>query len=161
LSRLGRQRLGEAKVEDFDGSVRTQLDVGRLEIAMNDAPFVGSSERISKLFRDLDCFVQRDGPVSQLVRERLALDELHDDAAAGAHVLEAIDLSDVRMIQRGEELRFALEPREPVRIVGEMIRQNLEGDVAQQLRIAGAQHDAHRAFPELRDDFIWADTRAR
>ena len=34
-------------------------------------------------------------------------------------LLEAVDRADVRMIQRGEHPRLALEAREPIRIAGE------------------------------------------
>ena len=36
----------------------------------------------------------------------------------------------LRMVQRGEHLRFALEPREPLGIGGERVRQDLDRDVA-------------------------------
>ena len=39
-------------------------------------------------------------------------------------------LRDVRVIQRGEDLRFALESREAIGIVGERLRQDLDRDVA-------------------------------
>ena len=39
-------------------------------------------------------------------------------AAYATGVLEAVDLRDVRMIQRGEHLRFATEAREAIGIVG-------------------------------------------
>ena len=32
--------------------------------------------------------------------------------------VEAVDLRDVRMIQRGQHLRFTFEPRQPLGIVG-------------------------------------------
>ena len=37
-------RLGDAKVEDLDGAVRRDLDVGRLEIAMDDVLLVSRVE---------------------------------------------------------------------------------------------------------------------
>ena len=55
------------------------------------------------------------------------------------------------MIQRRQELRFALKPREPVGIVAEHVRQDFDGQVAIQLRVARAVDltpDAQR-FPNL------------
>jgi hypothetical protein len=42
------------------------------------------------------------------------------------------------MVQRRQELRFALEPREAVRIVCDEIGQNLERDVTTEFRVAGS-----------------------
>jgi hypothetical protein len=47
-----------------------------------------------------------------------------------------VDLPDVRMVQRGQRLRLALEPRHPLRIVGERVRQDFDRHVATEFRIA-------------------------
>ena len=52
---------------------------------------------------------------------------------------------DVRMVERRERLRFALEAREPLRIGGERGRQDLDRDVAIELGIARAIDLAHAA----------------
>ena len=49
---LGRrcfQRLGETEVEQLDAAVRQQLDVGRLEVAVDDAVLVGGFQRLGNL----------------------------------------------------------------------------------------------------------------
>ena len=56
------------------------------------------------------------------------------------------------MIQRGERLRFALEAREPVGIACEGVGQDLDRDIAIQLRIARAIHLAHAARADLGGD---------
>jgi hypothetical protein len=38
----------------------------------------------------------------------------------GTRILEAVDVRDVGMIERREDLRFALEPREAIGITGKM-----------------------------------------
>ena len=68
----------------------------------------------------------------------LALDELHDQRAHAAGFLEAVNVRDVRMIQRGEGLGFAGETRQPIGVVRERVGQDFEGDVAIELRVAGA-----------------------
>jgi len=52
--------------------------------------------------------------------------------------LEAANRRDVRVVQRCEDLCFAPEPREPIGIVREGVRQDLEGYVAVQLGVARA-----------------------
>ena len=74
--------------------------------------------------------------------------------------LEPVDLGNVRMIQRGERSRLALEACEPLGIVRECFRQDLQGDVAPQPRIARSIHLTHPAFAKFRDDFVGAQFRA-
>ena len=47
--------------------------------------------------------------IRKFVRERLAVHELENQKAKAVSFLEAVDRADVRMIQRGEHSRFALE----------------------------------------------------
>ena len=56
-----------------------------------------------------------------------AFDQLHDERADAAGFFEAVDRRDVRMIERREELRFALEARQPVGVLREAFGQHLEG----------------------------------
>ena len=64
------------------------------------------------------------------------------------------------MIQRREDFGFALEAREPIGIRGERGRQDLDGDLALQLRVGRPIHLAHAAFADLRGDFVDAETGA-
>ena len=65
-------------------------------------------------------------------------------------------MRDVRMIERGEHLRFALEARQALGVVRERVGQDLDRDVASELRVAGAIHLAHPA-PSRRVNLIRAE----
>jgi hypothetical protein len=56
----------------------------------------------------------------------------------GRPMLEPVDRRDVRMIERGEQLRLALKARESIVVRRERIGQNLDRHVALEPRIAGA-----------------------
>ncbi len=64
------------------------------------------------------------------------------------------------MRQGGDGLRFAFEPCQGARIVRQRLGQDLDGDIAIQLGVAGAVDLAHATFAELADDFVGAETRA-
>jgi hypothetical protein len=49
------------------------------------------------------------------------------------------------MIERGEQLGFAAEPREPFGIIGDLRRQHFERDVAMQSGVPRAVDLAHAA----------------
>ena len=91
-------------------------------------------------------------------RERWTFDQFEHERLHAVRFLEAIDCRDVGMIERGEHLRFTLEPRHALGIVREGARQDLQRDVAIELRVAGAEHFAHPACPERGTDFIRADS---
>ena len=65
-----------------------------------------------------------------------------------------VDLRDVRMVQRRERLRLAVEPRRALRIRGERVRQHFQRDVALQPRIARAIHLSHAAFADEGGDLV-------
>ena len=54
--------------------------------------------------------------------EILALDQLHHEGLDAVGVLQPVDRGDVRMIQRGEDFRFALKARQPVGVSRERRR---------------------------------------
>ena len=92
---------------------------------MDDPLLVRRFERLGDLLRDRQRFVERDRAARDSLREILALDQFHDERAHTAGFFEAVDVRDVRMVQRGERLRFACEPREPIGIVREQSRAGL------------------------------------
>ena len=65
-----------------------------------------------------------------------------------------MDRGDVGVVQRREELRFALKPCDAVRVAREFVWQDLDRDLAPELRVARAVDLAHAARPERGDDFI-------
>ena len=64
------------------------------------------------------------------------------------------------MVQRGKDLRLALEARQAVRIAGEEFRQGLQGDVAIEPRIPRAIHLAHSARADEGGDLVDAESGA-
>ena len=77
------------------------------------------------------------------VGERRPFDQFEDQRLDAVRFLESVDRRDVRMIERREDLRFALEPRETFGVLREEIRQHLQRDVTIELRVAGAIDFAH------------------
>ena len=53
------------------------------------------------------------------------------------------------MVQAGEDLGLPLEPSQPIRISGKRLRQDLQRDIAVELRIRRTLHFAHPARAEF------------
>ena len=96
------------------------------------------------------------GPRGEAIRQRVAFDELHHDDRGAGGILDAEHLGDVGMVERGEHPRFALEAVAAIVVAQRGQRQDLQGDIRFETRIAGAKHFAHSAFAQLVEDFIGA-----
>ena len=59
---------------------------------------------------------------------------------------------------RREGLGFTLEAREPIDVVRERLGQDLDRDVAIQLRVAGPEDLPHAAFADAGDHFVDTET---
>ena len=98
------------------------------------------------------------GAARDALRQIVALDEFHHEGGHAPAFFEAVDRRDVRVIQRREGLRFTLEAREPIRVVRERLGQDLDRDVAIQLRVARPEDLPHAPFADAGDNFVDTET---
>ncbi len=88
----------------------------------------------------------------------VALDEFHHERGGTAAFFEPIDGSNVRMIQRGEDFRFALEASQSVGICrAPMVGRILMRDFTLQLRVDGPIHLPHAAFADVGSYLVHAE----
>ena len=154
-------RLAEAEVEHLDLAVSGHHHVGGLQVAMDDAFLVGRGDRVRDLAGDGDRVVGRHRPrFLEHHVERLAVHEFEDEVRLRIGGFEAMDPGDVRVVQRREDLRLALEARDAIAVGGDRCVQRFDCDRAIELGIAGAIHLAHAAFAEQGRDFVRADSGA-
>ena len=73
--------------------------------------------------------------------------------------VETVNRGDIGMVQRREQLRLALESRDAIRVGHKGVGEDLDRDVATELRVARAIDLAHAAGAEWRDDFIGPESR--
>jgi len=95
----GSKALASPKSSTFDGAVRAELDVGRLEIAMDDASLVSSFQCLGNLVRDDQRLAERQRPSADPFCQCHALDELQDQHGRRAGILDSVDRRDERMVQ--------------------------------------------------------------
>ncbi len=75
----GLERLGETEVEDLGLAVGGQPHVGRLEVAVDHAPFVRRFQSPGNLQRQGQRRCNGDRTTSDPVGEVFSLDEFHDE----------------------------------------------------------------------------------
>ena len=86
---------------------------------MNDAALVSRLERVGDLPRDRERFIDRNRPVRDAIGKRRPFDQLHDQEWPGLALFEAVNVRDVWMVQRREDLRFATEPGQAIGVGGD------------------------------------------
>ena len=122
---------------------------------MDDALFVSGLERGDHLTRDPKRGDQLNRPAGQPVSERGALDELHCQGKNRLGLLDTIDLSDIGMVERGQDSCLALETGTALGVGREALGQYLQSDVVSiQPHVASSEHFAHRPGAVERDHLI-------
>ena len=111
-----RKHLRQPEVEHLHGAIRRDLDVGRFQIAVDDALLVCRLERLGDLSRDRECLLNRQRTQRQTLGERRAFHEFEHEAAHASGLLQPIDRANVWMVQRRQHPRLAFEAREPIRV---------------------------------------------
>ena len=103
-----RHRLGETEVEELHPGPR-QHHVARLQVTMHDPGAVRFVERVRDLGAEAQHLFERERALQQPVRQRLALQVLHDEVLGLALPAHVVERADVRVRQLRDRLRFALE----------------------------------------------------
>src|SRR5678816_2039880 len=98
--------------------------------------------------------VHGNGAVLDSRLQRFAFDQLHNDATLLTGLFKAVNVRDVRMIQRGEYLRLSPETCKPFDIGRECDRKKFDRDAAAPLRIDGLIHFTHSACSQMAGDFV-------
>jgi hypothetical protein len=111
-----------ATVDSTDRTIRRQLDVRRLQVAMNDAAIVGGVERQCNLPGNGNRFTPRDRAKRDPLSERRTVHEVQDQRPGVSRFLDPIDRGDVRVIQRREEVGFACEASQTLVVECEQLR---------------------------------------
>jgi hypothetical protein len=126
---------------------------------MYDARHMCCGQAVGHAYQELEnlspCALRGLSPVL----ERAPVDELGDQVLTAIELPDVVDRHDVRVVQRGCGLRFALKTAAGSS-VGQVVGQKLDGDRPIQLRVARAVDDAHAALAELAFDTVWPQARA-
>lgn len=154
-------RPGDPEVDKLHAAGGRPDDVLRLEVAMDDAGRVRRGERLG----DGDCNrarpLDRDRPAHDLHAQRFALDVRRDDEQLAAGLFEGEDRRDTRMRDRRRRTRFARQPLAQLRRGAGRRGQRLDGDPPAEPRILGEVDNPRPTAPDLLDDPVGSDGRAR
>ena len=139
------RQLREAEVEHLDRAVVADHDVARLEITVDDAPRVRRGDRVGRRDRNTEQFARPKTPCWNQRVEARAVDEFHHDEIDIALPVELVNGDDVRVTERGEELRFAQETLAAPLVEGVIRWEDLDCDLARETRVARQINLTHAA----------------
>ena len=109
---------------------------------------------VAKSLKAVICCCGADAPeATRRFPERATVDQLGYEVLASVKLTDVVDCQDVRVVQRGGHLRFALEAA-AAGDVTQFVRQELDGDGRIQLGIEGTIDLAHAAGADARLHFI-------
>ena len=141
--------LGQSEVKNLGVAALRHKDIGRLDIAMNDA----LDMRGIKCVGDLNCQTEKnlgiDRAARDLVLQGHAVQIFHDDEGAPLVLAEVIDCADIGMIERRCGARLAAEALHGLGIAGDVVRQELECNRTTKVGILGLENNAHTTAAEL------------
>ena len=104
---------------------------------MDDAVAVRLVERVRDLGCDLRRLIQRQRAFLEASGERLPIQAWHDQKMRAVGFADVVDAADVRMLERRDGARLALEARAEVRVAGDFGREDLDRDAAIEPCVAG------------------------
>ena len=143
-----RQRFRQAEVEHLGLTAVGDHDVGRLDVAMDDARGMRRREPAGDLLRELEHAIDRHAAARDQLVERAAAHQLHDEEVDPVRVIHFVDRDDVRVIERGCGARLLEKPIAPIAIARRARGDDLDGHDASQTRVDGAVDDTHAALPD-------------
>jgi len=123
---------------------------------MDDSFAVGSLQGRCDLRSQLEHLLDRQSPAVHVLLQSPAFEQLHDEELPPVVLSHVVDCADVRIIQRGCGVCFALEALLRTGFRGETRRQNLDGDVSVETCVSGTINFTHAARANESFDFIRA-----
>ncbi len=113
-------------------------------------------ERVDDLASHGEHILERERADRKAIGQRVARHELQDERDRVGRFFQPVDSGDVRVVQSREDFGFAAEAGHAVGVVGDGIRQDLDGDVPLEFDVPGAVHLAHAAGADGGHDLVGA-----
>ncbi len=151
---------GQAEIQDLEDAVRREEQVLGLDVPVDDALLVGRRKAPDHLDGQADGRLGGHGPGRQAVLEGLPLQELGDGVGGAVRRGVVEDGQDVGVAEGGHGPGLVLESGATVRAAGELLGQDLDGDLAAQPLVLRPVHLPHAPGAHGREDLVGPEVRA-
>src|SRR5439155_22188071 len=139
--------LGQAEVEHFGFAARGDIDIGGLDVPVDEALRVRRVESIDDLDREVEQLPERERFFANLVVERPALEQLEHEERTALVVAKLVDGADVGMVERRGNAGLAQEPIERLAVGGLFAQQKLQGHLPAQDEVFADVDLSHTSSP--------------
>ncbi len=97
------------------------------------------------------------GRARDSVLQRQAVQKLHGDEGTALLLANVVNGADVGVVQCGRGLGFTLKAGQRLRVAGDFIGQEFQGDKSAQPGVLGLVHHTHPTAAQLLDDAVVRD----
>ncbi len=128
---------------------------------MDYSMLVGFLQTLGDLDGDIEGFCQRQRAFLDLFRQRRPVNVGHCDERLSVFLVDAKDLADAGVVQRGSRLGFPDQAGLDLLFAKRLAEEELESNGTLEVEILGLPDLAHRSLAELLEDLIVADRAPR
>ncbi len=150
--------LGQAEVGDVGLAPLVEEDVGRLEVAVQDAALVRVVHRAGHLHHQLN---KPTRCIAWALRQTPPLDELHAEEVLPLMLADLVDGHDVRVVEVGGVFGLGAEAAQLVGAGQGAVADHLEGHQAAQRQLPRPVDDAHAAARDFPQHLVIAEAPPR
>ena len=147
----GGEVLGQAEVEQLYQPAAGEENIGRRDVAVDDALGMSGAQRVGDLARDVDDLVDRHRATQQSGLQAGTFEQFHGDEGLRPLVADFQDGADVGVVQRRGQPGFALEPPDRIDVLGQVFLDDLDRHgtgKASILRLIDHTHPARAERPD-------------
>ena len=149
-----RSEFRQAKIEDFGLTSWGDKDIRRLDVAVHNSAGVSRIESVRNLDSQFEQLRGLERTALDHVLQGRAVQILHGDECLPVLLADVVDGADIRMVEGGSCLGFALKAAEGLRIFGDLIGQKLESDKTMQPGVLGLVDHTHTAAANFFNDAV-------
>ena len=144
----GRDVPGDAEVREVCVALLVEEDVRRLDVAVHDALAVRRGERGRDLLARGERLRRRQRPALERLPQAPAAQVAHHEVRAVRLSPVVVERDDVRVLDPRHELRLGLEAADELRVVGQRRADDLDRDLAPDVRLDRPVDDPEGAFAD-------------
>ncbi len=149
--------LRQPEIKNLCVSTLGHKQVRRFDVPVDYAFGVSSIQCVRNLDSERQDQFGVQWPTTNAMLQGQSIQKLHRDEGLSVLVINLVDGADIRMIQCGRSLGFALKAGECLRVFGYIVGQELESHKAIEFDILGLIDDTHPAAAQLLDDAVVRD----
>ena len=152
--------LGQTKVQQLRLPIRSDEQVSRLDVAMDNSLAMRGRQPIRNPYRQFQQRLGLDELLPDPVLQRHTLKKLHRNEAEVIVGIDLINRADIRMVQRRSRPSLPPEPLQRQLILGHIRRQELQRHKPPQVDVLSLIDDAHPAAAQILDNAVVRDRRS-